>query len=245
MPTRATDPLLKPFDDFLQRFTFIMSHYASNNENDDFREQRQQMVERQLRPRGIADARILAAFLQVPRHEFVPPELQQQAYEDRPHPIGHGQTISQPFVVALMLGLAQVEPGDRVLDVGGGSGYQAALLAELGYQVVSVEIVEELAQAQQQRLQELGYQQVEVIAGDCLRVIDRERTFKAIIAAAAPREVPQRLIENLTPGGRLVMPVGSHDQELVVIEKRTDGTLNEMPQGRVSFVPMTGENERK
>jgi protein-L-isoaspartate(D-aspartate) O-methyltransferase len=239
----ATAAWLKPFDDFLQPFTSAMIQQSDSRPHDPFQPQRDQMVDRQLRGRQITDPHILEAFLSVPRHEFVPPESQSRAYEDGPLGIGYGQTISQPYVVAFMLQLAQVQAGDDVLDIGGGSGYQAALLDAIGCQVVSVEIVPELAQAERTRLAELDYRRVNVLAGDVLRVLAPEQAFDAILAAAAPADLPQQLLEHLAPGGRLVMPVGAHDQQLVVIEKRADGTLHEMKHGRVSFVPMTGDND--
>lgn len=219
-----------------------MSEHSATNPADPYESLRHAMVANQLRARQIHDRRILAAFESVPRHRFVPTDLQEEAYEDRPLPIGQGQTISQPFVVAHMLELAQVEAGSRVLDIGGGSGYQAALLDWLGCEVVSVEIVPQLARLERQRLEALGYRRVTVIEGDCQQVLLDQPPFQTMIAAAAPASVPQALLKHLTPGGRLVMPIGSLEQQLLVIEKRPDGTTHEISHGRVSFVPMTGEN---
>lgn len=207
--------------------------------------ERHEMVERQLRGRDITDPRVLEAMATVPRHLFVPPSQAAWAYQDGPLPIGHGQTISQPYIVALMTQLARPRPTARVLDIGTGSGYQAAVLAELVDQVYSIEIVEPLGLAARQRLKELGYDNVEVRVGDGYRGWPEKAPFDAIIVAAAPPEIPQPLIAQLAPGGRLVIPVGRYWQELMVVEKDAVGRTRQWSVTPVAFVPMTGEAERR
>lgn len=204
--------------------------------------ERAEMVRTQLAGRNITDPRVLEAMRRVPRHRFVPAEHAAEAYGDHPLPIGHAQTISQPYIVALMTQLAQVEPGQRVLDIGTGSGYQAAVLAEMGADVASIEIVPELAEEAKARLAALGYKNVHVRAGDGYRGWPERAPFGAIILAAAAPEIPQPLIEQLAVGGRLVLPVGEHyGQELLVITKQKDGSLRRETVAPVMFVPMTGE----
>jgi len=205
--------------------------------------QRHHMVERQLAGRGIDDARVLEAMRKVPRHRFVPDELAAQAYLDQPLPIGHGQTISQPYIVALMTQLARPKAGDRVLEVGTGSGYQAAVLAELAAEVYSIEIVTPLATRAALLLRRLGYANFAVRSGDGYAGWPEHAPFDAIVVTAAPERVPAPLLEQLRPGGRLVIPVGPVHavQELRVIEKRADGSLDERVVTPVRFVPLTGE----
>ena len=200
------------------------------------------MVRTQLAARDITNARVLDAMGRVPRHRFVPPELASAAYDDQPLPIGQGQTISQPYIVALMTQLADPQPGDRVLDIGTGSGYQAAVLAEMGAEVTSIEILPALADEARARLRELKYDNVDVLTGDGYRGHPHRAPFRAIILAAAAPEVPKPLLEQLAPGGRLVLPVGDGwGQDLLVITKQPDGTFRRETVAPVMFVPMTGE----
>jgi protein-L-isoaspartate(D-aspartate) O-methyltransferase len=199
------------------------------------------MIEQHLKGRDITDPRVLEAMAAVPREEFVEPSQREAAYGDHPLPIGHGQTISQPYIVALMTQLAQPAPEDKALDVGTGSGYQAAVLAELCDQVYGIEIVEPLAELAGQRLKRLGYENVTVRTGDGYRGWPEHAPFDVIILAAAPDHVPEPLVEQLAPGGRLVLPVGDMFQELVVIEKQPDGSTTRRTIAAVAFVPMTGE----
>jgi protein-L-isoaspartate(D-aspartate) O-methyltransferase len=202
---------------------------------------RAEMVRTQLAERDITDQRVLEAMRRVPRHRFVPAEHAADAYGDHPLPIGHDQTISQPYIVALMTQLARVKAGDQVLDIGTGSGYQAAVLAEMGAKVASIEIVPALAEEARARLTELGYD-VEVRAGDGFRGWPERAPFQAMILAAATPEIPQPLIEQLAPGGRLVLPVGGdHGQQLLVITRQPDGSVHRETVVPVRFVPMTGE----
>jgi protein-L-isoaspartate(D-aspartate) O-methyltransferase len=205
--------------------------------------QRGRMVERQLASRDITDKRVLDAMRTVPRHLFVDPDQAQHAYDDRPLSIGHGQTISQPYIVALMTQLARPQPGDRVLEIGTGSGYQAAVLAKLASQVYTIEIVEPLAAEAKERLQRLRYDNVHVRVGDGYAGWPEQAPFDVVMLTAAPEEVPAPLIEQLKPGGRLVAPVGSAflGQELRLIEKRADGSLRTTRSAPVRFVPFTGK----
>jgi protein-L-isoaspartate(D-aspartate) O-methyltransferase len=197
------------------------------------------MVERQLRPRGIDDPRTLRAMAKVAREKFIPKELQARAYEDRPLPIGYGQTISQPFIVAFMTQELKPKPTDRVLEIGTGSGYQAAVLAELVAEVYTIEIVKPLAQSAEIRLSELGYKNVHVKADDGYKGWPENAPFDAIIVTAAPDHVPQPLVEQLKEGGRMVIPVGGAVvQHLNVLEKR-GGVVKQTAAIPVKFVPLT------
>jgi protein-L-isoaspartate(D-aspartate) O-methyltransferase len=203
-----------------------------------YRELRQEMVRRQLESRDITDARVLKAMARVPRHRFVPVQHESSAYADGPLPIGQGQTISQPYIVALTLQLAKAETGKRALDVGTGSGYQAAVLAEIVEHVYTIEIREELARVSEERLQTLGYRNVTSCCGDGYAGWPDEAPFDLIVGAAAATEVPSALVDQLATGGRLVMPVGDPWQELTVVEKDPDGGLRQWSAGDVRFVPM-------
>jgi protein-L-isoaspartate(D-aspartate) O-methyltransferase len=204
------------------------------------------MVNEQLAGRDITDKRILNAMLHVKRHRFVPEEWRDRAYADSPLPIGHGQTISQPYIVALMTQLCRPGKNSRVLEVGTGSGYQAAILAELVEHVDSVEIICPLADAARERLQSLGYDNVEVRCGDGYAGWPEHAPFDVIIVAAAPEQIPQPLLDQLAPGGRLVIPVGKFFlQELIVVEKQADGGVTRRSVAPVAFVPMTREQKRK
>ncbi|HEY6000438.1 MAG TPA: protein-L-isoaspartate(D-aspartate) O-methyltransferase [bacterium] len=205
---------------------------------------REEMVARQIAARDVRDPRVLAAMRAVPRHRFVPPELAAEAYEDHPLPIGEGQTISQPYIVALMTELLALRGGERVLEVGTGSGYQAAVLAELAGEVYSIEILAPLAQRAAATLAGLGYGRVRVRTGDGYLGWPEAAPFDAIVVTAAPDHVPQPLIDQLKIGGRLVLPVGSYYQELVVCTK-TEAGLQRRSVVPVRFVPMTGEGVRR
>jgi protein-L-isoaspartate(D-aspartate) O-methyltransferase len=198
------------------------------------------MVDEQIAARGVRNERVLAAMRRVERHLFVSEEYHEEAYADHPLPIGEGQTISQPYIVALMSELAHVEPGDRVLEIGTGSGYQAAVLAELGATVYSMEIVPVLAVRAERRLMSLGYHDVHVRYGDGYRGWPEHAPFDAILITAAPPEIPEPLLEQLAPSGRLISPVGEVAQDLVVVRKGPNG-LDRETVIPVRFVPMTGE----
>jgi len=202
------------------------------------------MVQDQLQERGITDTRVLEAMRSVPRHLFVPERLHDVAYGDHPLPIGHGQTISQPYIVAVMTQLLEVQPDDKVLEIGTGSGYQAAVLSALVGHVFTIEIVAPLADNTRQLLAELGYENITVITGDGYRGYPDEAPFDGIIVTAAPERVPQPLLDQLRVGGKMVIPVGAHLQELEVIE-RTESGFDRRSIFPVRFVPMTGEVEKK
>ena len=190
------------------------------------------------------DERVMAAIGQVPRHLFVPPEMVSSAYENRPLPIGHGQTISQPYIVALMTDLLEPEDTHVVLEVGTGTGYQAAVLAELVDHVYSIEIIEALATSAGKRLQSLGYDNVTTKLGDGYYGWEEHAPFDAIIVTAAASHVPPPLIEQLKPGGKMVIPVGGRfmTQLLLLLEKGDDGEIVTRQIGAVRFVPLTGEH---
>lgn len=205
-------------------------------------EARARMVQAHLRGRDIVDERVLGAMGRVLRHRFVGERQRHAAYEDHPLPIGHGQTISQPYIVALMTQLAQVRPGDEVLEIGTGSGYQAAVLAELGATVHTIEIVEPLARQARILLAELGYERVIARVGDGYQGWPDAAPFAAVLITAAPPSVPRPLREQLEIGGRLVAPVGRGYQDLRVV-LRTGQGYNERSVAPVLFVPMVGEAE--
>ncbi|HEV8610405.1 MAG TPA: protein-L-isoaspartate(D-aspartate) O-methyltransferase [Thermoanaerobaculia bacterium] len=202
------------------------------------------MVETQIVARGVRDPRVLAAMRKVPRHLFVDPSQRSQAYEDHPLPIPGNQTISQPYIVAIMTELLELQPKERVLEIGTGSGYQSAVLGELAGEVYTIEIVPELAQSAAARLKDLHYDNVVVREGDGYRGWPEHAPFDAIIVTAAPERIPQPLIEQLAPGGVMVIPVGGFFQELKVFRKSADGRVTEKDILPVRFVPMTGEVEK-
>lgn len=199
---------------------------------------RRAMVDDQLRSRDIIDRKVLEVMGRIPREKFVPQDERRYAYDDRPVPIGHDQTISQPYIVALMTQLAVPSHSDRVLDVGVGSGYQSAVLAEMCQHVYGVEILEPLATAASQRLAKLGHKNVTVRCGDGRQGWPEHAPFQVIIVAAAADRVPQALLDQLAPGGRLVIPVGDYYQDLLLIVKRPDGTLYRRSVIPVRFVPL-------
>ena len=206
--------------------------------------ERERMVAQQIEARGVEDLRVLEAMRRVPRHAFVPRSQAAHAYADHPLSIGHDQTISQPFIVAAMAELAELEPGDRVLEVGTGSGYGAAVLGELAAEVYSIEILEPLAVRAAATLKRLGYATIHVRAGDGYAGWPEAAPFDAIVVTAAAPRVPPRLLEQLAEGGRLVIPVGETLQQLEVHTRTPEGVLRRRVFP-VRFVPMTGEIRRR
>ncbi len=203
------------------------------------------MVIEQLKARGINESRVLGAMAKVPREEFVSPDSRAGSYEDGPLPIGYGQTISQPYIVAFMTEQLRLKPSDRVLEIGTGSGYQAAILAELVSEVYSIEIVEPLAKNAEATLQRLGYENVHVRIGDGYKGWPEAAPFDAIIVTCAPDKVPQPLVDQLKDDGRMVIPVGDRfAQELYLLEKK-NGQLKQSATLPVRFVPMTSEAQQK
>ena len=209
----------------------------------DFAAQRQRMVGQQLKPRGIKDERVLAAMAKVPREEFVPADARSSAYEDGPLPIGYDQTISQPYIVAFMTEQLRPKPSDRVLEIGSGSGYQAAILAELVADVYTIDIVEPLAKTAEATLQRLGHKNVHIKVGDGYKGWPEEAPFDAVIVTCAPENVPQPLVDQLKEGGRMVIPVGERfSQQLYLLEKK-NGQMKESATLPVRFVPMLRETK--
>ena len=209
----------------------------------DFQSEREAMVERQLKRRGITEPHILDAFGAVPREEFIGAGYAHLAYGDHPLPIEAEQTISQPYIVALMIEAARIRAGDRVLEVGAGSGYAAAVISRIAERVVGIERQHELVEVARERLQRLGYDNVEIVEGDGSKGWPDEAPYNAILAAASGSHVPQPLIGQLAPGGRLVMPLGDPGwvQELVKVTKGPADKLVRENLGGVRFVPLIGE----
>src|SRR5439155_27088916 len=210
----------------------------------DFAGERYQMIQQQVKARGVGDPRVLAAMSKVRRDEFVPPDVKASSYTDQPLPIGYGQTISQPYVVAFMTEQLRLSNNDRVLEIGTGSGYQAAILAELAAEVYTIEIIEPLAKTAEATLQRLGYKNVHVRAGDGYKGWPEVAPFDGIIVTCAPNHIPKSLIEQLKEGGRMIIPVGEwHDQKLYLLRK-TGGRLEQKEVLPVRFVPMTRKRGR-
>jgi len=214
---------------------------SANTQLDRFTLPRRSMVERQLRARGLRDQRVLHAMEQVPRHEFLAATYQDQAYDDHPIPIGEGQTVSQPYIVGLTLEALSLQASDRVLEIGTGSGYQTALLAELAARVYSIERHEELAHQAEAVLARLGYTNVAIVIADGSVGLAAEAPFDAIVVAAAAPEIPAPLLDQLRDGGRMVIPVGPpHAQDLQLVRKG-EGRLSMTSLGACAFVPLIGE----
>jgi protein-L-isoaspartate(D-aspartate) O-methyltransferase len=228
-------------------FWIVLSCEGTNSDRlrepiqSDFQSMKEEMVETQIRARGIRNVTVLNAMLKVDRHRFVPEEMHHLAYSDRPLPIGEGQTISQPYIVALMTELLELKKGDKVLEVGTGSGYQAAILGELTDHVYTIEIIESLARSAEKTLKELGYGGIRVKVGDGYVGWEEFAPFDAIIVTCAPTHVPQPLLDQLKEGGRLVIPVGDYYQELKKITK-VKGQIKSQSVIPVVFVPMTGDH---
>jgi len=216
---------------------------ADGKVKDSFFSERSRMVDEQIASRGVTDPLVLAAMRKVYRHEFVPESYRNYAYADEPLPIGEGQTISQPYIVALMTESLHINKDSRVLEIGTGSGYQAAVLGEIAKEVYSIGIVAPLAKRAAETLERLGYKNVKVRSGDGYRGWPEEAPFDAIIVTAAPDHIPQPLIDQLKVGGRMSIPVGDVYQELMIVTKNEKGvtTKDVIP---VRFVPMTGEAEK-
>ena len=200
------------------------------------------MVVEQLRARGITDERVLDAMLRVPRHEFAPERLRDQAYKDHPLPIGEGQTISQPYIVALMLEALELTPTDKVLEIGTGTGYVTALLAELCASVISIERHAVLAESARERLAAMGYQNVRVIAGDGSRGFSDAAPYDAMMVSAAARELPRELVQQLADGGRLIIPLGRADSQQLHLIRQQGGRAMVSPRELCRFVPLIADD---
>jgi protein-L-isoaspartate(D-aspartate) O-methyltransferase len=205
-----------------------------------FEQQRQNMVDTQIKGRGVQDKLVLQAMQTIPREKFVPDEYHNQAYEDYPLPIGYSQTISQPYIVAYMTEILNLDSSETVLEIGTGSGYQAAVLSKCAEQVYTIEIVEPLCEESRHVLDSMGFENVHVRCGDGYQGWPEHAPFDAIIVTAAPPDVPEALVEQLANGGRLVIPVGKYVQNLMLITKNEYGAVNEEKLIPVRFVPMTG-----
>jgi len=205
-------------------------------------EERHRMVEHQIEARGIHNPRVLAAMREIPRHLFIPPPFDQSAYDDNPLPIGNGQTISQPYIVALMTELLRPGPSDNVLEIGAGSGYQAAILSRLVHRLTTMERIPEIANLARNNIKSLGIQNVEVIKGDGTQGYPQNAPYNGIMVTAATPEIPRALTDQLADGGRLLAPVGGRDvQELVTLEKQGDRMIPQY-HGGVRFVPLIGKH---
>ena len=227
---------------------------TSNGENhqqeekagqDLYASKRSAMVERQIRWRGVKDSLVLKAMRKVPRHQFVPENLKDMAYTDRPLPIGKDQTISQPYIVALMTEYLGLKGGEKILEIGTGSGYQAAILAEIAAEVYTIEIIQSLGDNAQKKLKSLGYKNIHVKIGDGYQGWQEHAPFDGVIVTAAPVHIPQPLIDQLKTGGRMIIPVGDYYQELILITKQKDGSIKKKSVLPVIFVPMTGEAQKE
>ena len=229
-------------------FTFFVVMFASPSlpAADPYAEKRQAMVEKDLKGRGIKDNKVLDVMGKIPRHLFVKESLRKQAYADHPLPIEEGQTISQPYVVALMTEALKLKSQDRVLEIGTGSGYQAAVLAELAKEVFSLEIRKSLSETADRRLKELGYNNVQVKYGDGYFGWEEYAPFDAIIITASANHIPPPLIKQLKEGGKLILPLGSTlFHQTLTLATKVNGELNVEQMGSVVFVPMIGETEKK
>jgi protein-L-isoaspartate(D-aspartate) O-methyltransferase len=210
-------------------------------DEDRYIERRWDMVENQIVSRGIQDARVIKAMLKVKRHLFVPKEYLDSAYSDKPIPIEKEQTVSQPYMVALMTELLNSSPGKKILEIGTGSGYQSAILAETGCDLYTIEIIEDTAVNARKTLEKLGYSNIKYRIGDGYRGWEENAPFEGIIVTAAPADIPDKLIEQLSQGGRMIIPVGDLSQELLLIENTNEGVKRKKITA-VRFVPMTGQS---
>lgn len=225
-------------------WSFILLFFLPALDQDKFEQQRERLVERHLIPQGIKDKATLKAMRKVERHRMVPENMQRYAYDDRPLPIGSGQTISQPFIVAFMTQAIDPKPDMKVLEIGTGSGYQAAVLAEIVDEVYTIETVEPLAEKARRTLTGMGYENIHFKVGDGYYGWEEHAPFDAIIVTAAPETIPPRLVEQLKEGGKMVIPVGpSANQHLQLIEKKKNGKITTKDLLPVRFVPFTRRDQ--
>jgi len=248
-PKNPSRPTLRSVERLTTAFLLLLALAACSPADpaeaaSDLAAQRHRMVEQQIAARGITDPATLEAMRRVPRHEFLPLRLRHEAYMDYPLPIGHGQTISQPYIVAFMTEAIRPQPGQKILEIGAGSGYQAAILADMGVDVYTVEIVEPLAEMARQTLERLGYDNAKVRHADGFQGWPEHAPFDAIMVTCAPDKIPPPLIEQLRDGGKMIIPVGGGmNQELLLLEKKGD-RIEQQSVLPVRFVPMTGEAQQ-
>lgn len=226
-------------------FETLTEPYLKIGDTLEFYKQRQKMIRDQILSRGVTDALVIQALERVPRHRFVGERIERAAYDDTPLPISDGQTISQPFIVAYMTAALELRGGEKILEVGTGSGYQAAVLAEIVEQVYTIEINENLAIEAARRFKKMGYDNITLKCGDGYKGWPEHAPFDGIVVTAAPDHVPQSLVEQLRIGGRMIIPVGGVNQDLLVIFKQPDGAIKKESRIPVRFVPMLGEADKK
>ncbi len=228
---------------FITSFAFNAGDVLYSSEKDEYYRERKEMVQTQIKERGVHDELTLEAMREVPRHKFVPSNLLSEAYSDRPLPIGHGQTISQPYIVALMTSLLELSPGDRVLEIGAGSGYQAAVLAPICSEVYTIEIIPELAKGAAEALENAGFENVKVKNADGYYGWEEHAPYDGIVVTAAASYIPPDLIRQLKPGGQMVIPVGGafQTQRLMLVRKDEEGEVSSESVLPVRFVPFIRE----
>ena len=226
-------------------FDTLMENELKTGDTPEHYRVRQRMIRDQILSRGISDALVIQALERVPRHRFVGERLEKSAYDDTPLPISDGQTISQPFIVAYMTAALELRGGEKILEVGAGSGYQAAVLAEIVAQVYTIEINENLTIEASRRFKKMGYDNIFLKFGDGYKGWPEHAPFDGIVVTAAPDHVPRNLVDQLRIGGRMIIPVGDVNQDLLVVFKQSDGTIRKESRIPVRFVPMLGEAEKK
>lgn len=221
---------------------FMLCFEAAGQTLDEYKTQRYNMVSHQLAARRISDTKVLEAFRKVPRHEFVPYEYRRYAYADQPLPIGEGQTISQPYIVAYMTWILNIQPGDKVLEIGTGSGYQAAILAEVKAEVFTIEVIEPLANRAKEILNSLGYKNIHLKTGDGYQGWEKNAPYDAILVTCSPSRIPEPLKQQLAEGGRMIIPVGrQHDIQFLYLLEKRNGKIRQKNVLPVRFVPMIDE----
>lgn len=226
----------------MKKFLDVFWNWIKGRGAMDHLQARERMVERQIANRGISSPRVLEAFRSVPRHEFVPEHKREFAYSDGPLPIGKGQTISQPYIVAYMTEVLKLTPDDRVLEIGTGSGYQAAILGELAGEVYTIERHQSLAETAARRLERMGYDNIHVVQGDGTHGLPEHAPFDGVIVTAAAPEVPRPLLDQLAEGGRLIMPVGSRGGQVLKLYEKEEGDIHIQTLSPVAFVPLVGDH---
>ncbi|HEX9653536.1 MAG TPA: protein-L-isoaspartate(D-aspartate) O-methyltransferase [bacterium] len=226
-------------------FDTLMENELKTGDTPEHYRVRQRMIRDQILSRGISDALVIQALERVPRHRFVGERLEKSAYDDTPLPVSDGQTISQPFIVAYMTAALELRGGEKILEVGAGSGYQAAVLAEIVAQVYTIEINENLTIEASRRFKKMGYDNIFLKFGDGYKGWPEHAPFDGIVVTAAPDHVPRNLVDQLRIGGRMIIPVGDVNQDLLVVFKQSDGTIRKESRIPVRFVPMLGEAEKK